>query len=312
MTLKKISGLLLVALYSINALAQGDAKVTARIDAARITIGDQVRLFIEAQHSGRAGTLLWATIPDTFNKLEVVERGKIDTVKQGDVTTYRQRVIITGFDSGLFVIPSFQFAVINNGKPSLLRTDSFRLAVTPVAVDTTQPIKPIKGIMDVKINWIDYIWYIVGGILLIVLVVYVVLYFVKNKKIPVVPTKPKETPNDRSLRLLAALEKEQLWQKGLVKEYYVELTDIVRSYIEDRFRTPAMELTTDELLTTAMRNKELLPYRDVLGNILYTADLAKFARAQPTPAEHVNTMDAAKQFVTVTKPVIIENTAPQP
>ena len=86
-----------VLLLSLTSFAQ-DAKVSARMDATQISVGDQARLFIELQHNPALGRVQWANIPDSFNSLEVVERGKIDTVKQGDMVTYRQRIIITGFD----------------------------------------------------------------------------------------------------------------------------------------------------------------------------------------------------------------------
>lgn len=303
---------LLLSLLLVPALAfaQGDAKVGARIDATNITVGDQVHVFIEAQHNAKTSRLEWATLPDTFNHLEIQEKGKIDTVKNGDLVTYKQRLIITGFDSGAFKIPAFSFAVIpNGGTPYTMQTDSFLLNVQTVAVDTTQPFKGIKGIMMVKSSWRDYLLYIIIGIALILFIIWVTIYFMKNKKVAIpVDNSPKETLQEKTLRILGELEQQQLWQKGQVKEYYVQLTDVLREYIETRFKTHAMELTTDEILENARRNKEMMRHTEMLGRILYTADLAKFAKAQPTPQEHVDTMEYARQFVSNTTPVITENT----
>jgi hypothetical protein len=285
--------------------AQGDAHVTARMDVRQITVGDQARFFIEAQHNPSVGRLQWAVIPDTFNKLEIVERGKIDTVKQGDIVTYRQRLIITGFDSGMFKIPAFVFPVIpNSGTPYTVQTDSFALMVQTVPVDTTKAFKGIKGIMYVKSTWQDYIWYILGGLLFLGLITFVIIYFIRNKKAaPPKPQGPVETLQERTLRFLSELDAKQLWQKRQVKEYYVELTGIVRGYIEKRFNTQAMELTTDELLDKAQTNAELQPYQSLLSVILHTADLAKFAKAQPLPQEHTDAMEKARQFVSSSRPL---------
>jgi len=295
-----------LALISIKSYAQGDARVGARIDARQIAVGDQARLFIEAQNNPSSGRLQWTEIPDTFNNLEVVEKGKIDTVKQGNIVTYRQRLLITGFDSGVFKIPAFVFSVIpNSGAAYTIQTDSFPLLVQTVPVDTTKGFKGIKGIIYVKSSWRDYIWLIIGGIVFIVLIIFVVLYFVRNRKTKPLPQGPVETLQDYTLRLLTALEARQLWQKKQVKEYYVELTDIVRNYIEARFQTAAMELTTDEMLAKTLEIKEMQPYHDLLAQILSTADLAKFAKFQPLPQEHTDAMEKAKIFVTTSRPVII-------
>ncbi len=294
--------------FTFCSFAQNDAAAGARLDARQITVGDQARLFLEVRNNNAAGRLQWAVIPDTFNHLEVVERGKIDTLQQGGAVTYKQRLILTGFDSGIFKIPAFVFPVIpNSGNAYTVQTDSFNLAVATVPVDTTKAFKPIKGIIYVKPSWLDYIWYIIGGIVFVILIVFVVIYFVRNKKIaPPPPAGPVETLQDHTLRLLSELDARQLWQKKQVKEYYVELTDIVRNYIEARFHTAVMELTTDELLYKVQLHRELQPYHSLLADILHTADLAKFAKAQPLPQEHTDAMEKAKQLVNSSRPVIIE------
>ena len=306
---KALFGLcILIFGISTVSFAQGDAKAGARMDATRITVGDQARLFIEVQNNPSTGRVQWAAIPDSFNNLEIIERGKIDTLKQGGFVTYKQRLVITGFDSGLFKVPSFTFSIIpNSGAAYTVQTDSFNLLVQTIAVDTTKGFKGIKGIVYVKSNWQDYIWYIAGAILFILLAVFVVIYFLKNKKVAApVPQGPVESLQDKTLRLLDELETRQLWQKNQVKQYYVELTDIVRNYIEQRFHTPAMELTTDELLYKAQLLKDLQPYQSVLSVILTTADLAKFAKAQPLPQEHTGAMEKAKEFVNSSRPGIID------
>ncbi len=281
-----------------------DVTVSAKIDAKQIVIGDQVRVFLEATNLPSGFVLHWPVIPDTFNNLEVVNRGKIDTIKQGDKILYKQRLLITGFDSGLFKIPPFLFNYTSNqGGSFVAPTDSFLLMVQTVAVDTTKGFKGIKGIIYVKGSWLDYIWWIAGGIVLVLLTVFVAWYFLKNKKEAPKPQGPVESLQDYVLRLLSNLDKRQLWQKKQVKEYYVELTGIVRNYIEKRFRTAAMELTTDEMLTKVQTHPQMLPYFDLLSQILTTADLAKFAKFQPLPQEHMDTMERAKEFVDKSRPL---------
>ncbi len=302
--------LILCFFVSHTALAQGDATATARMDARRIIVGDQVRLFIEVRNNPSAGRVEWAAIPDTFNSLEIVERGKIDTHKTGGYITYKQRLIITGFDSGVFKVPAFVFPIVSlGGQPYTVQTDSFQLLVETVPVDTTKAFKPIKGIMQVDWSWLDYVWYIVGGVVLLVAIIVALVYFMRRKKpAPVVPEGPKETLQEHTMRLLSELDTKQLWQKKQVKEYYVELTDIVRNYVEARFNTPALELTTDELLYKVQMHRELQPYYNLLTTILTTADLAKFAKAQPLPHEHTDVMDKAKQLVISSKPVVVNPT----
>lgn len=297
--------ILLALLQASNALAQPE--ITAKIDARKLVVGDQLRYFIEAKPD-KNERLIWAVIPDTFNNLEVVEKGKIDTLNKDGITTYKQRLLITGWDSGMFVIPAFEFtSAPTQGNPYKVATDSFTIMVQTVPVDTTQPFKPIADILEVKTTWRDYIWYVLLAIGLIVFLIY---YFRKNKatKAPVAaPPKHVETPNEKALRMLGELEQKELWQNDHVKQYYTELTDILRVYITERFRTPTMELTTDELLLVARRNKDMTRHIEALSTILQTADMAKFAKAQPLPQEHVDAFELTKQFVQATRPVVTQN-----
>lgn len=305
-----IALLLLFTTMPSGTFAQGDAKVSARADAQKISVGDRVRVFLEVQHDPLKGKLQWAFIPDTFNHLEVVDKGKIDTSRNGALNVYKQKLELTGFDSGLFVIPSFAFTIIpNQGTTTSLLTDSFPLLVQTVAVDTTQPFKPIKGIIAVKGSWKDYLPWIIGGIAGLIVLAFLVWYFLLRRKKPApvaVKAEPRETIQQRALRLLAELEQEQLWQSGRVKEYYVRLTEIVRGYIETRFNTAAMELTTDELLDKASRLPALLPFRNLLSIVLRTADLAKFAKAEPLPQEHLDAMSLSRQLIQDSTPVIAQ------
>ncbi|MES2703097.1 MAG: hypothetical protein V4649_10685 [Bacteroidota bacterium] len=297
-----------VTCLSFCAVAQDaalKARITTRMDPRRITVGDHARLFLEVPAAPAGYTLHWAQIPDSFNSLEVVERGKIDTLKQGAQILYKQRVVLTGFDSGVFTVPAFAFiySPAEGDHTISVYSDSFQVLVQTVAVDTTKAFKPIKGLMAVKSSWLDYLWLIIGALVFVALGIFVAWYFIKNKKAAVPkPTGPVETLQERTLRLLGELDARQLWQKKQVKEYYIVLTDIIRTYIEQRFHTPAMELTTDELLYKVQYHRELQPYHSILATILSTADLAKFAKAEPLPQEHMDAMDKAKEFVASSKP----------
>ena len=287
-----------------NTFAQGDASVKVSVIQSKILVGDQLSYTIEAKHDAGKSRLQWASIPDTFNNLEVIERGKIDTGTQGDVTIYRQTLLITGFDSGVYVIPSFVFPVVpNSGTAYSLQTDALPVLVQTVAVDTTKPFRDIKDIIPIETTWRDYLWLIIAAIALLVKVIVLIIYL-KNRK-----TKPKPPPHSppveplhmQALRMLSTLEQKQLWQSGKVKQYYIGLTDILRSYIEARFNTPTMELTTDELLDSIKDHPELRPYTNALAALLRKADLVKFAKAQPAEEEHMLAMEQSVQFVNDTK-----------
>ncbi len=316
--------MLLLAAQSLIANAQTgiDAKTGVRIDASRITVGDEAHVFLEVQHNPSTSTIQWAQLPDTFSRLEITGKGPIDTTRSNGLVTYKQKLVVTGFDSGIFTIPSFQFTVLpKGGTPYVLSTDSMHLLVQTVAVDTTRPFRAIKTIIPVnetiagKLKDLllgraaarDYIWV---GIIFALIVALILGIIIKRRKPVVIATGPQESLQEKAQRLLNTIDKEQLWQKGEVKEYYVRLTDVLRGYIEARFDTAALELTTDELIEKARTIPELQQIATPLESILRTADLAKFAKAQPLPQEHVESMQLARELVVATTPSSSQSTNP--
>lgn len=297
-------------LFGLNAYAQNsgpEASASLAADATKLLVGDQARVFLSAQCDPTKSRISWPQVPDSFGKLEVVEKGRIDTVKKGVLAIYTQRLLVSGWDSGEYMIPPFQFGVTpTNGAAYNISTEGLRLSVSTVPVDTTKPFKPIKGIMQVESSWTDYLGWIILGLFLLTNIIGLIIWLNTRRKPKVVAAPPPPEPlHEKALRELTTLEAESLWQKGEVKEYYVRLTDILRNYIEERFNVPALERTTDELTAAANGHIELAFQSQRLYSILSTADMAKFARAQPTPAEHISAMQSTKDLImaTIPKPI---------
>jgi hypothetical protein len=118
-------------------------------------------------------------------------------------------------------------------------------------------------------------------------------------------------PHEVALEALKVLEEKQLWQDGHFKRYYTELTDILRTYMDGRFKVSTLEKTSDEILRTmrltdGITNSSLQNLRQVLE----LADLVKFARFKPLPDENQLSLMNAKMFVSQTVEVKSVDTTP--
>lgn len=104
--------------------------------------------------------------------------------------------------------------------------------------------------------------------------------------------------HDRAIYELKILASKKLLDKNLFDEYYMELTLIIRKYIERTYGIKAPERTTEEFLheASALENfpKELIPD---LRKFLSSADLVKFAKASVTVDTALSATDNAKTFV---------------
>lgn len=119
-----------------------------------------------------------------------------------------------------------------------------------------------------------------------------------------VDTRPPEVI---ALAALEELRREGLASRGLLKEHYTRLTDILRPYLERRFGFPAADLTTSEIMEAIERR---LPAdgqpgpASELRRVLEESDLVKFARARPPAPLAVGEIDRAEAFVHATSQVL--------
>ncbi len=98
------------------------------------------------------------------------------------------------------------------------------------------------------------------------------------------------------------LKEEKLWQKGELKKYYTRLTEILRQYLENRYRVYSLELTTTETLYELVKIgfRKDASYNQ-LKSILTGADLVKFAKYIPEPSENDLRFQQSWDFVLATK-----------
>ena len=302
----KIKYYILFFLISASLFAQ--KQVETKIDVTKNKIGAQFNLTLKTN----VDTLAKVVFPTSknFGKMEVIRSYVIDTIKHGDRYELIKKYGVTQFDSGKYVIPSLK-VLINN---KAFATDSLLVEVSNVKVDTLkQKLFDIKPIVEVPYE-LSYFWQYVLIILLILGIGALIYWLIKKhqkKKVEVV--EELKSPIERATILLKTLEKKELWQKGAVKEYYSELTDIARNYIEEAIEIPAMESTTSELilaLRAASIKKKMTLSAETLENlerVLKQADLVKFAKSKPLDyeiAEDQNKIE--KAILTLDKSIPIE------
>jgi hypothetical protein len=294
-------------LLSPTANAQ-DVKVAAILDTANILIGQQAHLELSVTyHVDRHAPkhITWPTVKDTLTaKVAVLHDTHVDTIlpdKKNDPYLFKQTrtLTITAWDSGYWAIPPFTFVVDSDS----VSTNALLFTVNTVEVDTTKGIRDIKEIYTVPFSFIDWLqdhWqWIAGGVVALAVLAMLIIFLVRRSRRPErpAPVVPQQPLHVRTLLALEALQQKKLWEGGRTKDYYSELTDILRGYVEERFRVPAMEQTTDELVAALRLSSMATAPRERLANLLRLADMVKFAKWHPLPSENEQMMAGAVALV---------------
>ena len=286
-----------------SAAAAQDITATLKADSNHIVIGDFLKATLTVRFPNDYKVVMPAPA-DTVGKMEWVRSSKVDTSLADHYLTLSQVYTVSAYDSGKFRLGPQQIVYKNPaGVIDTLLTDSVLVSVTTLPVDTTKAIKPIKSPLKVPYSWNEFIPYFIGVGVAALIAVALIYYLRRRKKKPPVVIerpKPRDPPHLWAKKELKKLEEEKLWQKDRVKEYYSRLTDILRLYLEYRFRWFALESTTEEISGRIGDYDIGEEAREKLHAILASADLVKFAKLLPVPNENDQAMRNAVSFVELT------------
>lgn len=106
------------------------------------------------------------------------------------------------------------------------------------------------------------------------------------------------SPSERAFYELDRLLGSGLVERGLFKDFYVELTHVVRRYIERAYGIHAPRQTTDEFLVSAKGDRRFGEESvSRLSGFLRSADMVKFAGVQATPDMASNAATSARDYI---------------
>lgn len=303
---------ILALLISIPAFAQ--LQLSASLDSASIMMGrvDTLRLIVQRDADTQGAFPLFhkVVLGGIVTLLgDTIELGapRMDTLKrEGRRITERLIVPVQVFDSGTYRLPPFVYVTASDSVVS----NQVELTVMPVKVGENDAIADFKDVSepsdksfwDWMPDWLYELWWIW---ILIILAIIASIYFGrkyrKTGKFITLPEKPQPKPWTVALERLEKLKSKNLWENGMEKEYFTELTDILRDYLYKRFGINAMEMTSNQIMRTLADQTDVKEKRTYVRKILAMADFVKFAKVRPLPADNVEAYDNAVNFVKETE-----------
>ncbi|MCP5515583.1 MAG: hypothetical protein H7A26_08985 [Spirochaetales bacterium] len=292
--------LILILISAFSPKSEGQlVQMNLRLKNDTILIGQQTLLQMVVLKNQDVRILNFSLRDSLPKDIEI-----IDSLTQSSGDTLRYALKITSFSPGEIVIPQFPLSFEYNGKTDTLFSTSQILTVLSPQIDQQAQIRDIKPLLTLPFKLSEIIpeTALILGILLVLGIL--IYYFLRRRH------KRKEAELEylnlpahiKAINELNRLKEEKLWQKGRVKDYYSQLSDIMRVYLENRFGIQAMEFVSSETLkafSKTMPEEEML--YEMLEGILTTADMVKFAKEDPLPAINQGNMDNAYLFIGQTK-----------
>lgn len=309
----KLHRILTSAMFAaaMTASAAGDVTLKQSLDSAYLMMGRTTTLNIELLGNGSATDGSIVVSKNAYPKeVEVSLPGTGDTtVMDNNRYQIRRQITIQSFDSGVWQLPPVLY--IERGET--IASNALSLKVIPVPVDTLKDIHDYAGVHDTGSKWydslpdwlVDYGLWILLGLLVIAGGVWAYFRYFRKKKAEgaVVKVVKKAPPYEEAVKQLNELRDEHLCENGMEREYYTRLTEILRTYLQERFGINAMEMTSSQILDELEKREETRMPRLIMNRILEMADYVKFAKVRPLPDDNINAWRSAMQFVEDTKPL---------
>lgn len=295
--------LLLVLLTGGKMFAQRTL-IDVKVDSAAILIGEQTVLHLTVTTDKDKPVQIVIPGDTLMRGVEVLELSKADSsVIENDRLLIKQDILVTSFDSSLYLLPPFK--VIDGVDTIYSNQVALKVSTIPVNVDKPEEFYDIKDIWKPPFVLADY-YPIIYGILLALFLICVIAYIIKrlrNKQslIPFKKQEPKLPPHEQAIKELDEIKQQKLWQQGRNKEYYTLVTETLRRYIVDRFNMNAMEMTSGEILDVLHKDHEADSVYENLKQILNLSDYVKFAKMNPLPSENEQSLSNAYLFINQTK-----------
>lgn len=294
----------LVLLLQVSAATAQNVILNAKLDTFAMRIGEQTRARLELSIDSSYNVVLPELEKEKLVEgIEILESKEYSQNVDGGRKKYIQEYLITSFDSTRYEIPPFEVVVDKD----TFASNRLILDVYSVEIDTAN-INNIAGpaeVVDVQLTWEevrDAIYLAIILILVAVALVMTTISLIKNKPIiRIVKVKPKLPSHVIAINRIDEIRNnESLSAEGNEKEYYTQLTDVLREYMHDRFGIDAQEMTTSEIIDELLKIKDKESIKE-LKEILEVADLVKFAKMKPDERENRLNMTNAIEFVNETK-----------
>jgi hypothetical protein len=235
----------------------------------------------------------WKSFTDSIGSFEIINASLTDTIKIDSGWKLSQSYILTHWDSGTFYIPSITI----EEKTS----DSIMVYVNTIKTSKEDGLKDIKDPVNTPISFLEVLPYILIFIF-VILIGFLIYYYIINKKKTVKTEEKVEIiipPFQIALDLLFKLNDKNLLKQNEVKEYYSQISEILRKYIESGLGLKAMEISSNEIISSLKQQR--IETRSI-EKVFTISDLAKFAKFKPLEIENKECLEMAILFVEQTKP----------
>jgi hypothetical protein len=276
------------------------ADIQATITPSTAHVGDTLRLDIEATGTGNRPVLFPVPSDSAFEIL------RVDSSRLANAHI---AFTLALYDTGSFALSEMPVVVGRGADAETLWTPQLAVTIQSVLPDTAQVIQPIKPYRKHPFQWRELLaWLWIPALALLFFAGWWLWRRYRRKGLLVEIVKPLLPAHDEAIRNLIALRDQKYPARGMLKEFFIEYSYIMRRYLERRYEFPALEMTTFDLERELEDGRYEAALHERLLPALRDSDLVKFAKFLPDPNGCTAYIDLGFELVDLTK----ERPQPEP
>jgi hypothetical protein len=269
-----------------------------------MAIGDPVQLMLGVNHPAGYQVIIPKLEP-VWGEFEVRSQSQTATLANDDGTETTQQIIeVTLFNVGEFQTPELPLTISNGaGQVTEALVPSTLLTVIPTLAEDDSNLRDIKPQAALAV---PPVWPWIAGSLLLAAVAVLGGWWAyrrwQGKPFGLTPAIDNRPPWQVAFDELARIEGLGLLEQGRTKDYYTQVTDCMRTYLENQFHLRVFDRTTTELKPILAQSDLAPEHTRSLLDLFTEGDLVKFAKFVPDVATAGRLTVEARSLVEATRP----------
>jgi hypothetical protein len=256
------------------------------VDATTVTIGDVVTVRLSVKHPDKL-KIAFPPVGTTLGDWTVRGSRPLPPTKVADGRIENTLELqLAAFKTGNFEVPALNIETVEaSGKKEVLVSEPIKVAVQSVLTGKQDALKDLKPQAELEADYKPFLFLLAALAAAVYLVYRVVQYFKRRKKGPMLKPERVRSAEEIAREAIERLLARRLVEQGHYKQFYLELSEIIKRFLGSKLGVQSLERTTEEF-TCDLRAVSLpsAQYR-MIREFLEECDLVKFAKYRPGPEE---------------------------
>lgn len=296
------------ALMAAMPATEKPPRLRLSVDKKELTIGELLLLKLEVTHSASEKLTApfskkslgeWAVRDIKGQVVQQIEDERVSELWECHLSIYR---------TGEVTIPSIEVELVDAaGKRRVLATDPIAVTITSVLTPNEEELKEIKPQALIVPDYKPFLLLMAALAAAALLLAKLVSALRKRgRRKPKEAVAPASPPDQIAREAIERLLSRKLIEQGRIKQFYLEISEIIKRYLGATLNILSLERTTEEFVRDILQSPVSRQHCQEVREFLLDCDSVKFAKYIPSPEENRRIVDRAFEIIDRVKAPIVE------